>query len=357
MYKSCIFCSAPLGQNEVIEYFPVGRTLAFDAEKGRLWVVCGSCHRWNLSPIEERWEAVEEAERTFRSSRLRVQEENIGLAKCPDGTRLIRVGEALEGELAAWRYGRHFLARRRNVILLGGAGAVALAFGLGPLAAVAGGTASMWWLVPQVLNDWQRRRVVLRTSATDSTDGKTTLVRRWHVEGSYLEHAGNGVVNLRIPDVHRKKPKVDWRDRPKYTDQELVLAGAEALTALRRSMIHVNRSGASRGDVRAAVGLLGESGSADEYLAKVARRRAVLGKRSDMEDQQLRRPDRLALEMALHEESERRALRGELAILRSAWQEAEEIAAIADVLPFDPLDRLRGLVTSTGRSGRLDRPL
>ena len=41
---------------------------------------------------------------------------------------------------------------------------------------------------------------------------------------------------------------------------------------------------------------------------------------------------RLALEMALHEEQERRALEGELWILEQAWKEAEEIAAIADNL-------------------------
>ena len=41
---------------------------------------------------------------------------------------------------------------------------------------------------------------------------------------------------------------------------------------------------------------------------------------------------RLALEMALHEEQERRALEGELWILEQAWKEAEEIAAISDNL-------------------------
>ncbi len=41
---------------------------------------------------------------------------------------------------------------------------------------------------------------------------------------------------------------------------------------------------------------------------------------------------RLALEMAAHEESERRALEGELALLEEAWREAEEIASIADRL-------------------------
>jgi hypothetical protein len=39
---------------------------------------------------------------------------------------------------------------------------------------------------------------------------------------------------------------------------------------------------------------------------------------------------RLALEMATHEESERRALEGELYLLEEAWKQAEEVAAIAD---------------------------
>ena len=71
-----MFCKEPLGSNEVVvrpfrsaerlglidldEVFsrhldPVGRRLAFDPAKGRLWVVCRSCERWNLTPLEERW--------------------------------------------------------------------------------------------------------------------------------------------------------------------------------------------------------------------------------------------------------------------------------------------------------------
>ena len=41
---------------------------------------------------------------------------------------------------------------------------------------------------------------------------------------------------------------------------------------------------------------------------------------------------RLAFEMALHEEQERRALQGELLALEQAWRDAEEIAKIADNL-------------------------
>ena len=125
MYRSCIFCSAALGSNESIERFPVGRSLAFDAAKGRLWAVCPKCARWNLAPLEERWEAIEDAERLFHDTRLRVQRENIGLAKLRDGTRLIRVGQALQGELAAWRYGAQLATRHRRAMAYGGVAAAA----------------------------------------------------------------------------------------------------------------------------------------------------------------------------------------------------------------------------------------
>ena len=42
MYSTCIFCHADLGTNDAIEHFPVGQRLAFDADKGRLWVICGN---------------------------------------------------------------------------------------------------------------------------------------------------------------------------------------------------------------------------------------------------------------------------------------------------------------------------
>lgn len=54
MYATCLFCNGALGQNDAVETFPVGRRLAFDAAKGRLWVVCRACERWNLTPLEER---------------------------------------------------------------------------------------------------------------------------------------------------------------------------------------------------------------------------------------------------------------------------------------------------------------
>src|ERR671932_2016530 len=127
MYSTCLFCHASLGANEVIEHFPVGRRLAFDAAKGRLWVVCARCARWNLTPIEERWEAVEDCERRFRETRLRVSTRNIGLARLREGLELVRVGEPLRPEFAAWRYGDQLVRRRRRALMATGARALGYA--------------------------------------------------------------------------------------------------------------------------------------------------------------------------------------------------------------------------------------
>ncbi|MDP9205226.1 MAG: hypothetical protein M3P12_07185, partial [Gemmatimonadota bacterium] len=117
MYSTCLFCHSELGANEAVEHFPVGRRLAFDAAKGRLWVVCRKCERWNLTPLEERWEAIEECERAFRGTKLRVSTEHIGLARLAEGIELVRIGAPQRPEFAAWRYGDQFGRRRRRNII------------------------------------------------------------------------------------------------------------------------------------------------------------------------------------------------------------------------------------------------
>src|SRR5438477_4481497 len=98
MYATCLFCHGALGANERIEHFPVGKRLAFDSAKGRLWVICGRCRQWNLSPLEERWEAVDECERLFGATKLRVSTDHIGLARLGDGTELVRIGRPARPE-------------------------------------------------------------------------------------------------------------------------------------------------------------------------------------------------------------------------------------------------------------------
>src|SRR4029453_4241437 len=108
MYSTCLFCNNSLGGNDIVEEFPVGRRLAFDAGKGRFWVICHHCGRGNLSPLEERYNAIEGCERLFRDTFVRVSTGNIGLARLPSGVELVRIGQPLRPEFAAWRYGRQF---------------------------------------------------------------------------------------------------------------------------------------------------------------------------------------------------------------------------------------------------------
>src|SRR5690606_7740221 len=127
MFAACLFCDAPLVRNDVLEAFPVGRRLAYDPARSRLWVVCDRCERWNLAAPEESGPAAEACERRFRATRLRRSTPNVGLARLPEGVDLVRIGRPLRPELALWRYGDQFGRRRqRHALLVAGAGTVAV---------------------------------------------------------------------------------------------------------------------------------------------------------------------------------------------------------------------------------------
>src|SRR5439155_2812966 len=95
---------------------------------------------WNLTPIDERWEAIEACERAFRSTPVRASSPNIGLAQLGEGLELVRIGRPVPTEFAAWRYGRRFLSRHRRRAA-GIAGRAAL-LAVGPVLSVAVGPAA-----------------------------------------------------------------------------------------------------------------------------------------------------------------------------------------------------------------------
>lgn len=216
MYSTCLFCAASLGTNEAMETFPVGRSVAFDAWHGRLWAVCRRCGRWNLAPLEERWEAVETAERMFTDARTRVHSENIGLCRLPDGTRLVRVGKALPDELAAWRYGRQLVSRRRRNLVVttagaaGALGAAGILVGL-PFILGAGTPLLAFNAAFQIYTVYtsgiQQRRVVMRVPADQSPTGGELVIRRQHL------HEATGPVRRRrtggAPAVNTSPPPME----------------------------------------------------------------------------------------------------------------------------------------------------
>lgn len=338
MYSTCLFCNEDLGKNEVIEHFPIGRRLAFDASKGRLWVVCRSCERWNLTPVEERWEAIEECERFFSETRLRASTDNIGLARLREGLELVRIGTALRPEMAAWRYGDQFGRRRRRHLIYTGVGisAVAGMVVMGPVMGwIAGGGWGSWQIITNLHNLYQHRRV--RVKMMLPGDERPVVIRKKNLDKASLVRV-DGDWGLHLT-FHRSGTGVYDRNaqtfRMKDNSYDVTLKGEQALKAAGKLLPAVNEDGAKAKEVQSAVQLIGEVGDPsrlfDRYAGGLTARTA---RRFDRDTghkfMSLPKEVRLALEMAAHEEQERRALEGELAILEAAWREAEEVAKIAD---------------------------
>jgi hypothetical protein len=354
MFSTCIHCTSDLGRNEAFEAFPVGTRLAFDAAKGRLWVVCRRCDRWNLSPLEERWEAIEAMERRFRDSRLRVSTDNVGLARVKEGVDLIRIGVPQRPEMAAWRYGDQFGRRRKRQLLITGAVVGSATAVLGGMVAVGVSVGSFagFYANGGIWDALINGRQSVSIGKIALPDGELVNVQRKHARmSSLMRGADGGPLQLRLESL---------------TGTHL-LVGDDAMKAAARLLPTVNRFGGSRVQVQDAVSLLDEVGDPLRVLTSVQQRvgakvgderwgagtsawfgryeRKVV-KKLPGALHSLAPRDRLALEMALHEESERRAMDGELAALELAWAEAEQIAKIADdmFLPAsidDQLDKLR----------------
>lgn len=338
MYTSCMFCSRDMGRNELIEAFPVGRRLAFDTDRGRLWVVCPRCERWNLTPLEERWEAVESCEKIFRDTKLRAQTAQVGLARTREGLELVRIGDPLREEFAAWRYGDQFGRRRRRSLLYGvgiGVGVVGLSIGglaMGVLSgAVVGQSGNLF-------NLWQMTRTRARLKLPDGT---VTRVRTRALPWVVLVPADDELGwALQIGKA---------RDPGRFRSgrEELVLRGEDARRAATVLAPAVNSAGGNREKVRRAVRALEEAGHPSEFLRSVPAMKdqiKIWGRRGPSLAG-LPVESRLAVEMALHEEQEMRALQGELWRLERAWQDAEEIAAISDnlLVPSDTAARIDAL--------------
>ncbi len=331
MYSTCIFCSKPLGHNESLEAFPVGQRLAFDPARGRLWVVCRACERWNLSPLEERWEAIEQAERLYRDTRRRVSTDNIGLAKLAEGTTLVRIGEPQRPEFAAWRYGDQFGRRRMRAMLVAGGGVAVVG------ALVAGGAAAgvsvgafggLFAQAGRFLVHGRPDEIVARIK----TDHLGTVdVRRRHLGESAIAESDDGTLTLDL----------------RFKNGSARFTGPEAERIASIVLPKVNRFGGRKSEVADAVRQIEELGDSERYIRQVGRQSQALltSMTAGVPPKQVKfrkaafnkyglfslpTPQRLALEMALHEETERRALEGELAELEQAWRDAEEVAAIAD---------------------------
>ena len=327
MYGACIFCHSSLGRNEVVEPFPVGRRLAFDGATGRLWVVCPHCARWNLTPLEERWEAIEECERLFRDARHRVSGENIGLAQLPGELVLVRVGRPVLAELAHWRYGSTLTEQwRRGRWGRAAVRAAKVGFAVTAMMPYVNYAYAVIGPVAMVVGDLLDRRVIARVPlaggerlALDRDDLRDVRLLRdpstdagWELE---IPHRG-GITSLR--------------------GEPAIQAGAQVLAVL-------SRGGAPAVEVEGALEQLRGVRAPDEIFRLASDQLRASG---HLNVTALPRTSALALEMAAQEARERRALAGELAELERAWKDAEELAKIADdlLLPASVRQRLDQLL-------------
>jgi len=338
MYSTCIFCNHSLDTNEAIEIFPIGRRISFDAAKGRLWVICRRCERWNLSPLEIRWEVIEECERLFRDTRIRVTTDNIGMAKLSEGLELVRLGKPMRGEFAAWRYGDQFGRRRRRSMTYtaAGAGAVGLIVVGGAVIGVSMGGA--WWGYSQIIKGVLNERIASRLRHPENDE--KIKVQLKHLEKSRFVPTGvRGEWELHVQ--YARGWSSGWSTGGGET---LVYRGEDAMDVAGKLMARANRSGGSKKTVDQAVRRIESLGDPESFLdeavkeserlrrEKAGHNAKKLAKATAGSLAKLPGDIRLAIEMATHEEAERRAMEGELEILEAAWQQAEEIAGIADSL-------------------------
>jgi hypothetical protein len=316
MYSTCLHCHGALGANEEIESFPVGRRLAFDANNGRLWVICPSCRRWNLSPLEERWEAVERAEALYRETPTRVATDQIGMARRRSGLELIRIGAPLRPEFAAWRYGGQLRSRFRRQWFERGMRELE----------ESGQMNSVGWLM--ALGHpifFAAGAPILAARMAQRGWRAAARIHGVVVDGTALEVRGRHLSLLRL----EADPDARWRLVLTHAKGVARVAGASVMPTLGRLLPHINDVGASDHQVAQAVAKIEHFGRTDRLLDFLVQRDA--GGTASFA-QRIGYEQRLALEMMAHEDAERRALDGELAALHAAWQDAEHIAAIADRL-------------------------
>ncbi|MGD8276457.1 MAG: hypothetical protein PVH00_00460 [Gemmatimonadota bacterium] len=339
MFTRCLFCHSPMARNEEVEHFPVGARVAFDPGRGRLWAVCGVCNRWNLAPIEERWEALEELDRLSTDrGHLLSQTDNIALIRAGP-LELVRVGRARLVEEAWWRYGREMKERRRQFRAsqwVEGGAVIALAL-------LTGGGFIMYGANGQVVNNLRRWNKFGSTAWTGSVScprcGSVVRGVSFRDTRALILLPGDEGFSIqllcpRCDPIPRRRAALE-RPRPDMPRLE----GVAAEHLLRRALAWHNFSGASEAVVRDATTVIERAGSPTDLTRSVADRPIYLqqlsGKKSVTRS--------IALEIALNDDTERRLLELELEELEARWREEEEIAAIADgeLTPVPLLDRLR----------------
>lgn len=300
----------------------MGRRLAFDRAKGRLWVICTHCSRWNLTPLEERWEAIDACEKAYHDTPKRVATEQIGLAKVDDGLALVRIGSPVFPEYASWRYGERFVQRRRRHLVmagLGAAGAVGVIIA-GPILAKAllGIGGGSWYWMYNVYSAQRKQARLRRPLGRITTPDGEIVVKGKHAEQAHLLAGGGKPLRIGIPP-----------EKKGHTD--MLFAGDHARDFLRLALPHVNRAGSTAAEVAEGVQALDLANGHPDPLLSAQKILAGAGfAYSRLAD--LPRTLSVGFEMSVMEAQERAWMETHLSLLLVAWKEADELASTADDL-------------------------
>lgn len=150
-------------------------------------------------------------------------------------------------------------------------------------------------------------------------------------DGGPLELTGSDIYH-----IEADSNDYGWSLDVKQANSARMLTGESALHAISAIMPRYNVEGGTRKEVASAVRQIESVGDPSQFVKWVAgdpqHQRPTWRRHLPIGLHNLSTETRLAMEMAVNEESERRAMQGELTLLEHAWKDAEDIAAIADGL-------------------------
>jgi hypothetical protein len=296
MFSRCGFCNAAFDGDGGPSGLGVGRRIAFDEWKGRLWVVCPKCGRWNLTPFDDRLERIEAVARAASQGRIAASTEQVALIRW-ERYDFVRIGKPP-------RVRNRQRERMKVVVPL-----TVAAIGLGVAANIVagGGLGFFVWNVHRLadgiyLNLVGRRRVDLTEPPICAHCGSLMQLRARHVQHARV-----------VPDRHADMAVL--LSCPNCKQEGAQVTGTDALQVLRQGLTFLNLRRGGRRRAEDAAREVDQLGGADRLVRDIAHRELTL---------RSLRPERgLALEMAIDE-------RAEVEELERQWREAEEIADIAD---------------------------
>ncbi|HSK21457.1 MAG TPA: hypothetical protein VK912_20045 [Longimicrobiales bacterium] len=322
----CLACARALPANAELEWLPVGRRVAFDAHRGRLWVICDWCAHWSLVPMDARWEAVEELEKeSVDRGIVRVATENVALIAL-GSIQALRVGGAKLHEEAWWRFGQSFRGRHlryRRITTAGGS--IAAAGTVSGMAVLA--------MVPGALElaafSWRKVAAAPENARRSGAEAALWFDRRvrygavaWR-GAAHCAHCHDTLRQLKFQDRMRVTLDADGsvyircRTCDPAPDAGYRFGDDAGERLVRRILAYENQAGATDRQLADAVALIA-NGSVRSAMAgpllvsNTPRERLV------------------AVELVMTQRAEARALGQEIAELEARWRDEETIASIID---------------------------